>query len=130
MALTREQILALDDLDTETLDVPKWGKVRIRMLTGDERDKLDERFRPGSKTGGWEGLRAWLVSLCCVDEQGQPLFTPEDAKTLGKKSSRAISAIFNAAMKLNGLTKDDAENLAKNSETAPSGGSGSSSPAS
>lgn len=40
--LTREAILSADDLPAETVDVPEWGgKVRIRTMTGSERDAFE-----------------------------------------------------------------------------------------
>ena len=40
--LTRNEILAVDDLQTQKVDVPEWGgSVYVRGLTGSERDALE-----------------------------------------------------------------------------------------
>jgi len=42
MTLNKEQILRADDLKTEEVDVPEWGgSVRVRVLTGTERDAFE-----------------------------------------------------------------------------------------
>ena len=42
------------------------------------------------------------------------MFTEKDVVKLGKKSSAALDRIFSAAQKLNRISDDDVEDLAKN----------------
>jgi hypothetical protein len=69
------------------------------------------------------------VSLCVIGEDGKPLFNEIDAKNiLGRGSARVLDRIYQACQDLNGLRKEDTDELVKNSGSATSGASGSSSP--
>lgn len=122
--LTRDQILGTQDLGFEDVDVPEWGgTVRVKMLTGTERDAFEQELviRQGKKTQvNLTNIRARLVALCVADENGQRLFSQADVTELGKKSSLALNRVFAVAQRLNGLTEEDIEELAGNSGTGQS----------
>ena len=125
MPLTREQILNADDLPTEVVNVPQWGgSVLIRTLSGAERDAFEASILRSNKKGkqdmNMENLRARLVALCIVDEQGNRLFNKDDIQALGKKSALALALVFTAAQELNGMGPKDVEELAGNSLDDPS----------
>jgi hypothetical protein len=127
MALTKEQILAADDLSREAIDVPEWGGVvYVRVLTGAERDRFESDTVGSGKKVNMANIRARLAVLCLVDGDGIRLFDDGDVIALGKKSASALSRVFNTAMRLNGMSQSDVEELAKNSGTAPSEDSGTS----
>lgn len=112
--LTREAILSADDRTaTETVPVPEWGgEVVVGVIGGDERDRFDlyrEKRRQSDA-----GIRALLVAMSCRDEDGKPLFTPEDVATLGAKSSRALDRVFEAALRVNKMGNEAAEIEVKN----------------
>lgn len=119
--LNREEILKANDLPTKIVPVPEWGKnaaVRIRGLTAKERDEFEltaikEDFS-GVTKAGMINFRAKLVALTVVDENGNNLFTLEDAEQLGKKSAQVLDRLFNEARTLSGFTKEDIEELTKN----------------
>jgi hypothetical protein len=109
--LTKEQILSVDDLPSEIIDVPEWGgKVKVRSLTGLERDGLEFQISQQKV----RNIRALFVSLSVIDETGNNLFTEDEASVLGKKNSRALDRIFNAAQRLSKLESDSEEELEKN----------------
>jgi len=116
--LTRDQILQVQDLPTEDVEIPEWnGTVRVRGLTGAERDKFEASIvtRKGNKAEfNPENMRAKLVAMCVVDENGNRIFTDDDVKALGKKSASALDKIFQVAQKLSGLRPEDMEEMAKN----------------
>ena len=118
--LTREQILGASDLGMEDVPVPEWGGVvRIRGLTGAERDAFEEgviRFR-GRETPDVRliNIRARMVSLAAVDGDGRRLFSEHDVAELGKKSAAALSRLFDVATRLAGMTAGEVETLEKNS---------------
>lgn len=115
--LNKDAILAADDMVTEVVEVPEWGgKVMIRTMAGKERDAWEARFvsMDGSPVGYVYGLRAALVALTVVGQDGKRLFTEKDIDALGKKSAKALSRVFMAAQKLNGLTIENVEELEKN----------------
>ena len=113
--LTRDAILAKDDSAFADVEVPEWGgTVRVRTITGSERDQFDEqreRFRSG---GANVGTRAFLVGMATCDEQGNRLFRPDDLVALGKKSMAALDRVFDVACRLNGIGLKAVEDAEKN----------------
>lgn len=119
MTLTRDQIMSIDDLPTETVEVPEWGgSVIVRGLTAAERDDYElssVQQRGKDRVVNLANLRARLVARSVVNEAGQRLFSDEDAELLGRKSGRAIERIFPTAQRLSGLSKKAVEEIAGNS---------------
>lgn len=113
--LSREQILSADDLKTLDVHVPEWGgDVRLRALTGEERDKFEASFtvqRGGKTKQNVANFRARLVSMCIVNERGERMFNPADINALGRKSVSALQRVFNACNEMNGLSEEDVEEL-------------------
>ena len=122
--LTKAQILGVADLEHEDVEVPEWGgAVRVQMLTGAERDAFEQEIvtRQGKKVQmNLANVRARLVALCVVDEEGQRLFGEGDVKALGRKSALALNRVFEVAQRINGLTEQDMEELAGNSGSGQS----------
>ena len=117
--LNKEQILRAEDLKTTTVNVPEWGgKVKIKTLTGAERDDFEQSILRGGKIDA-HNIRAKLCARCIVNEKNERLFSDAEIVALGNKSAIALDRVFVAAQKLNGLTNDEVEELAKNSEIAP-----------
>jgi hypothetical protein len=119
--LDKEQILKADDIKTKTVKIPEWkGEVKIKMLTGAERDELETITYPasGEKTAR-ENIRAIWCIFSIVDDNGNRIFSKVDIDSLGKKSSAALDRIFTAALSLNKVTNKDIEDMEKNSEAAP-----------
>jgi len=116
--LTRDAILKAQDLPTEEVEVPEWGGVvRVRGLTGAERDAFEQSIveQRGKNTRmNLRNIRAKLVALTVVDEEGNRVFSDEDAEALGKKSAAALDRVFAVAQRLSGLRPEDVEELAGN----------------
>jgi hypothetical protein len=120
MALDRKSILAADDVRKEKIAVPEWkGDVFLRVLTGTDRDRFEESYAD-QKMKSFR-IRFLLLALC--DEDGERLFSDDEADILGKKSSVVINRLFEAGWKLNAFTQEAVDALGEDSETAPSGGS-------
>jgi len=124
--LDRAAILAVPDITTEDVEVPEWGGVvRVRGLTASQRDKFEADSLQGKGKNArvnFTNLRARLVALCMVDEDGNQIFEERDTHVLGQKSAAAIDRVYSAAMKLSGIGDDDIEELTKNSESDQSEG--------
>ncbi len=58
--------------------------------------------------------RERMLIACCVDEQGNPLFTDADIAALGAQPSTVIEPIFDACLEVCGHLKGD--DSAKNSD--------------
>jgi len=117
--LTREQILACEDIVYEEVEVPEWGgTVLVKSLTGAERDWLEmsvlQEKKPKDTTANMMNFRAKLASLSICDEKHVRLFTEKDVEALTGKSAIALQRVFNVAQRLSGLTAEDAEQLTKN----------------
>lgn len=132
--LSREEILKAEDLETRDVDVPEWGgAVRVRALSGTDRDAFEasklERQADGTFGFSLLNLRAKLAARSIVDENGELMFNELDVGRLGQKSAAALDRVFQVASELSGLDKAAGDELEGNSDAAPSGDSGSSSPA-
>ena len=62
-------------------------------------------------------MRARLVAMSAIDDQGERLFTNKEASQLGDKSATALNRLFEVCCRLSGITSDDVDKLEKNSET-------------
>jgi len=122
--LGRDEILQVDDLQYEDVEVPEWGGVvRVRGLTGAERDAFEESImdQRGKKFRVLlQNLRAKLVALSIVDEAGKRLFSEGDVGKLGTKSAAALQRVFEAAQRLSGISDEDVDELVKNSSSGQS----------
>ena len=105
--LSAAEILAADDLVTETVQCDEWGgDVLIKSMTGTERDAFElamtDRDEKGKVTpGSMDNVRAGLVAATAVDEAGKQMFTAEQVKALGNKSALALDRCFEVASRLN-----------------------------
>ena len=117
MALTKESILKADDLKRELVAVPEWGgEVYVRTMTGSERDDFESSMmdkKGRSRADALKNIRARLCVLCLVSDGGEQIFTKTDVDALSKKSAAALDRVFTKAQKLNGLSGEDVEELAK-----------------
>lgn len=124
--LTREAILAADDLPTKEVPVPRWGgSVRVRSMTGCERDQFEAEIvasrRDGKVSPG--NVRARFVAMCVIDEAGNNVFTANDIEALGRKSAATLDKVYQEILSFNALSEDDVDELVGNSEPVPNGGS-------
>lgn len=107
--LTRDQILAADDLKFEVVEVPEWGgSVRVAAMSGAQRDRFEMSIVVNGKPDA-TNARAKLVAASVVDESGVPVFTLEDIEALGRKSSAALNRIVDVARRLSGIGQDELE---------------------
>lgn len=132
--LTRDQIRNVSDIKTEEVDVPEWGgSVLVKALTGQERDTLEESMlvtRGSKREVNLHNLRARMVAAACVGDGGGPLFTVADVEWLSQKAAAPLDRVFTVAQRLAGMSREDVEDLTKNSgsDRNESSGSGSLSP--
>lgn len=118
LALTRDAILAVDDLIREEVRMPEWGgTVWVRSLTGAERDAwemLAFTVEDGIAKANEDNVRARLAALTVCDEKGDLIFTIEDIEALGQKSATAMNRLYDAASRVNAVSNADIEELAGN----------------
>ena len=126
MALTKDQILESSDLKNVAVEVPEWGgTVYVRTMTGADRDQFESSMvtvgADGVRKADTSNLRAKLIALTIVDENGTRLFEASDVDRLGLKSAAAIERVFAAAQGLNGLGAKAEEDAVKNSKANQAG---------
>ncbi len=106
----KDQILQADDLPRKELFIPEWGfSVMIRTLTAGERD----RFEGQQNKDPFGDVRARLAVLCLCDGEGARLFTDADIPAVSAKCSKALDRIFTVCVRLNGISRQDLEELKK-----------------
>jgi hypothetical protein len=119
VALSKEQILAADDMGLLKLSVPEWGgDVYIRVMTVGERDAYENEWQRKRDTGV-DDFRTKFLVRCLVDEKGNRLFDNNDVIRLSQKSARVMNRVWLAAMEHNNLSDQSIEELAKNSDPGP-----------
>lgn len=135
MTLSKDDILQVEDRQTERVNVPQWGdEVILSTFSALDADNLTDSMVKRDSEGNVKtdkqgnvrmdnrGFRARAVALSLLNEDGSQMFTFEEADQLGKKSPRVIhETLYPVVARLNGLG-GEAE---KNSETAPADSSSS-----
>lgn len=118
--LSAVDILNAEDLETKDVEVPEWGgTVRVRALTGAERDKLEASVvkQQGRKQKmNLLDFRAKLVAGTAINEAGQLIFTEADIRALSQKSAGALDKVAAVASKLSGMSEEDVEELVSDFE--------------
>jgi hypothetical protein len=135
MSKLRDSILAIQDIQYETVYVPHWKEtVRVRGMTAAERDAYEAEALSGQadKSGrvkpNLKNSRARMCVRCVVDENGARVFSDADADALGAKSASAVDAVYAVAARLSGFSKQDEDELGKACAGTTSGDSPSGSP--
>jgi len=122
--LGRDAIFAADDRVFEIVEVPEWGgSVRVKALTGTERDAYEETLLTGTGKQTkvtMANARAKLCARAIVDENGERLFSDKDVTRLGQKSAAALDRVYEVATRLAKVSKEDIEDLKGNSDSDPS----------
>ena len=123
--LSADQILSADDIETRTVPVPEWGgAVLMRTMDGNVRDDYTELVQSRMvgegkkrKIGSYKGLAVSLLHKCLVKDDGTPLFQRPQLIQFQKKSSAVLARLTKVAQEMNGLSEDEVEKLAGNSES-------------
>lgn len=116
-ALSKSDILEINDLKREWVDVPEWdGGVYVTSFSADAKDALEMKLMTAGKTG--VGFRAMYCALAMVDDMGRRIFSDEEAPMLGTKFAGALDRIFEVVSRLNRISEKDLEELEKNSDAA------------
>ena len=116
--LSRAAILEVADVQQEDVDVPEWGGVvRVRGLTARERDAFEGTVvqAQGNRiTRNTANISARLLCLTAIDEDGNLLFTQDDAEALGNKSGEAMTRVTRVILRLSGMAPDSLEEATEN----------------
>ena len=114
--LSKEQIIAAKDIESEVVPVPEWGgEVMVQGLTLEEKDDWQASIIDDGKVN----MKGATVSLCALsmrDDDGNIMFTSDDIAELSQKAAAPLDRIFQVAQKLSGLGAGEIEEVVKNSE--------------
>ena len=112
--LSRDTILAKNDVKVEEVKVPEWGgSVLVRGMSGDQREAFEKAQtrevpagnRQARRSGQTntevvrEYLRARIVAWCVVDSEGSLVFHDSDIPALNAKSGAALERVVEVAMR-------------------------------
>ena len=116
--LSRDQILQIDDRRHETVHVPEWGgDVQVSTMSSTDRDVWENELfdmkdgKAKSTVAARKYMRASLVARCITGEDGKRVFENKDIPALAEKNARAVDRVFTVAQRINGITKEDQEEL-------------------
>jgi len=128
--LTRTSILAAKDLKRKEIEVPEWdGTLIIREMTAFEREVFEKRMmeagvdRASNISRSLGNLRASVVVMCAITEDGSPMFSDGDVKALNEKSGAVISRVFQECAVLSGISQEVVDATVGESEVTLDGGS-------
>lgn len=122
--LNKQDILQARDVVKEMLEVPEWGgAIYVRSISAAERGLIEEGAAKFKESKGKNDTFARtftvkMVSMAVCDENGQRLFEDKDIALLQQKNAAVISRIAEVAQRLSGFSKQDLEELEKNSPEA------------
>jgi len=119
----REQFFSMGEVPVEQVRLAV-GTIYVRGMTAKERSEYDAQFRLASgKPNRRKQLmaRALMVVQHCEDEDGNKLFTESDLATIEAMPAAVIEPIVDAACRVSGMTAEDVDEAAKNSDEADSG---------
>lgn len=109
--LSKQEILAKNDVSFIEMDVPQWGGlIRFRSLTGDEAIDFGQRL-DGLDTKQEAIIDLFTISV--VDENGDRVFDASDIRQLRRKSWAVFLKAQAKLLEFNGYT-DSAKKTAKN----------------
>lgn len=119
-----EEIFAVDDIKFEVISVPEWKtRIRLKTMTGLERDKWENSFREtrnGKTKENLTNFRARMVAAVAVDQNGNKMFgTDRAVLRLGTKSVKGLQRVFNKAQEMNGLSDKDVEEMTEDFDQTP-----------
>lgn len=117
LLLTKDQILAADDVEYRDTPIPEWGGVvRIKAISGASRDRYEMAMARARDKGNLEkaNFRAVLLAEAICDDQLKPIFQPRDIYELGKKNARVLDKLFDVAAELAGIREADKKDAEEN----------------
>lgn len=131
MAFNKAQLQSKAKLREEEVEV-EGVTLLLRQLSGANRDAYESMIlvKKGKDFDvNMKLIRVKLVQLSLIDpDTGKPMFGPDQLDELNELPAAVITGAFEGAQKLNRLSKEDIEDLAKNSEGGPADDSSTDSP--
>lgn len=116
MILSRDSIIARNDLPRHSVEVIEWGgEVLLRECDLVGLERLEKLVRQ-AKDDDIANLRASIVQLSLCDEKGNLLFSEDETPLLAQKSAKALTFLATETFRINRLHPTDIEEKEKNLE--------------
>lgn len=121
--LTKQQILDADDIDIRVVPCPEWGgAVRVRSMSGADRDSLAARTQAGADGKlPLEHAHARVAAMVIVDADGKRMFNKDDLLALSRKNIKPLDRIFQVAMEISAMTATEVAEIEGNSAAGQTG---------
>lgn len=103
--ITRDDMKQSRPMPRIRVDLPELGEdcyVWVHGLTHLEREQLRYRFRGPDRQQQLQKFDGHLLVEVCRDDDGQPVFTPEDVDMLMSRHSGIVARIANVSGSLDG----------------------------
>lgn len=117
--LKREEVLEVKrDFEMRKVEVPEWGgEIYVRTMTSEKRALFEAMAKDegNAKAMAREKITIWTA----CDDTGQMIFKDADAQALSQRSSLVLDRIVEAALKVNTISREDVEEIQKNSGKDP-----------
>lgn len=119
--LTKEDILAAEDLPFEDVTVPEWGNKKVRVIGLNAKDAQEYSSRLVSVDSKGRVRKLYLESVMTdllvrtlVNDSNQPLFATNEIEALGKKSAAVLTRLFEVAQRLSSMGESDQKAVKEN----------------
>jgi hypothetical protein len=124
--LTRDDLLAKEDLKIDRVDFDDGGHIFVKQMTAREKEGwemslMSEIKDKDGKVTDYErsptDFRAKLVVRTACDEDGELIFLPEDYETMSQNmGAKRMETIVDKAQALNKISNEDRDKMIKNSD--------------
>lgn len=119
--LTKDEILAADDLPFEDVTVPEWGNKKVRVIGMNAADAQEYSSRLVSLDNkgrvrklNLDTVMTTMLIRVLVDDKNRPLFTHQDVEALGRKSAVVMTRLFEVAQRLSAMGEKDQQEIKEN----------------
>jgi hypothetical protein len=129
MGLTLAEILAAPRTSNPIpVNVPEWGDKPVYVISPsafamDQFNAQQAQRRENAPGSQYEDLTARIVCMVLCDESGTLLATPAHFREFSKMPSTVLDRIWQVVKPWFGVSQDDVERAAKNSQTTTVEGS-------
>lgn len=102
----RDQILAADDIGSQTITVEQWGvDLEVRTLSAVQRSRMLQTCSLPDGSVDLDRLYPMLIIATVFDpDTGDQVFSESDMLALQEKSASAIEFVAQASMQMSGMT--------------------------
>ncbi len=120
--LSKQDLVQARDQVLEPVEVPEWGgRVYMRSISARERGQIEAaaaQFQKGKNDSYVRTFSMRLVALSLCDEKGNRLLEENEFELLAQRNAAVIGRLSKVALRLSGFSKEDMEELEKNSSKA------------